>query len=411
MDQHLGTIDPGDFDEAQYLERYPDIAAAVAEGRVASGWVHFNAHGRAEGRQGGIAFDPDFYLRSYPIAVREIAAGAARDALDHYRTRGRGRGFLPGPTAPRPDDAAAPPRFGGFWTDRPDALDLVEGRLELGRITADEAERLRCWIRNGYVVLPRAVARAVVDRVVRDVDRAYAGGFDELLFECHSLRPGYTGWDRRLDAHPSKAVDLHHFSACVREAMFARPITAFLGLLCDSKLLATQSLAFWRGSAQEGHQDSAYVAYTVARQFAASWIALEDVTIGAGELFYYEGSHRFADFLYANRYKSVSEAERHDATQRLPEEIRVHIGTLEDRVRAHGLRKSVFAARKGDALVWHADLVHGGNPISSTVTCKSLVTHYCPKRLAPLFAERVPTQLWEHDGHVCTTSHYGRTRR
>ena len=64
-----------------------------------------------------------------------------------------------------------------------------------------------------------------------------------------------------------------------------------------------------------------------------------------------------------------------------------HVQSLEARAQAAGLAKLPFAARKGDVLVWHADLAHGGNPVSADVTRKSIVTHYCPKHLAPLFTE------------------------
>jgi ectoine hydroxylase-related dioxygenase (phytanoyl-CoA dioxygenase family) len=189
--------------------------------------------------------------------------------------------------------------------------------------------------------------------------------------------------------------------------MFAPKITAFLGLIFESASFASQSLGFLRGSAQEGHQDSAYVVYTLPRQFAASWIALEDVTIGAGELFYYPGSHRFPEFLFGGAYKSVSEARRMGTPEPiLDAEIRAHVAMLETRARKLGLQKEVFAARAGDALIWHSDLVHGGNPVSSEVTRKSFVTHYCPRFAAPVFAEHSPTKLVEHEGHLTTTSHY-----
>jgi hypothetical protein len=44
--------DPGrrDFDEQWYLQSHPDVAAAVREGRFRSGWAHFDACGRREGR-------------------------------------------------------------------------------------------------------------------------------------------------------------------------------------------------------------------------------------------------------------------------------------------------------------------------------------------------------------------------
>ncbi len=390
------------FDEATYLARYKDIADAVADGRIASGWVHYDAHGREEGRKAP-GFDGDFYLRSYPSAGHDIAAGLARDAAEHYLRFGKARGFLPEPEAIRPDDAAPLPRFGGFWADRPDALDAVEGRLEVGQIDAAQAEQMRCWITNGYVILPGAVPPRLVERARKDLDRAYAGGYANLVFECGALGQGHLPWSAALGALPSKALDLHYFSKAMRELMFAPAITAFLALLFESRAFASQSLAYLRGSALDPHQDSAYVAYSIARRFAASWVALEDVTPKAGELFYYEGSHRVADYVYGGRHKSVSEAMRLGAGGDLGREIPGHVELLRERMELGAFARRVFAAKAGDALIWHADLVHGGSPISPDATRKSVVTHYCPKRLAPLFAERVGTPLFEHQGHYVTT--------
>ena len=42
--------DHQDFDEAYYLWRYPDVAAAVANGQFQSGWHHYELYGQAEGR-------------------------------------------------------------------------------------------------------------------------------------------------------------------------------------------------------------------------------------------------------------------------------------------------------------------------------------------------------------------------
>ncbi len=39
------------FDEADYLRRHPDVAAAVAEGRLSSGYAHFVSAGRAAKRR------------------------------------------------------------------------------------------------------------------------------------------------------------------------------------------------------------------------------------------------------------------------------------------------------------------------------------------------------------------------
>jgi ectoine hydroxylase-related dioxygenase (phytanoyl-CoA dioxygenase family) len=407
LDQQAVVDDRDQFDEAAYLRMYPDIEAAVADHREINAWSHYDKHGRGEGRKPN-DFDAEFYLGAYPAARLEIAAGLAATPLQHYLKFGRGRGFLDNAKAPRPTNAAAlQSSFGGLWPDAPNAIDIVQGKLEIGAITAKQADRLRFWMKNGYVILERAIPASIIDAAARDLDRAYAGCFPDLKFECHAVAPGHIAWRREINPHPAKALDIHHVSPAIRNLIFADRIAEFLGLIFEAKTLVSQTLGFLRGSAQEGHQDSAYVVYSIPRQFAATWIALEDVTIGAGELFYYPGSHRFEDFIYHDHYKSVSEAQRMTGDHAMREAVERHVRSLEERAVQNDIPKVPFAAKKGDVFVWHADLVHGGNPVSRVVTRKSIVTHYCPKHLTPLFSENTPTKLWDHKGHRFTTSHYG----
>ena len=55
------------------------------------------------------------------------------------------------------------------------------------------------------------------------------------------------------------------------------------------------------------------------------------------------------------------------------------------------LAQALHAAMcKIDVLFWNADLAHGGAPISSVQTRKSVVTHYCPADVVPIYFERTP---------------------
>jgi len=408
MDIQTIQADPSEFDEAGYLRLYPDVANAIARGVEISGWEHYRNHGHREGRKPS-DLDEAFYLASYPMAALEIRQGRAQSALQHYVKFGKGRGYLPHLRAVRePNPAALPSPFGGLWIDQPNADDIIEGKLELGMISAAQAEQLRFFIQNGYVIIPRAVPAKAVAAARADLERAYAGNIEGALFECGPLGRGVFPWQKEVNDYPAKVMDLHHFSIACRNIMFAQKIATFLGLIFESRAFASQSLGFLRGSAQEGHQDSAYVVYTLPRQFAASWIALEDVTLGAGELFYYRGSHRrITDFLFGGAYKSVSEARRMGTQERtLDKQIQEHLAMLDEQARQLGLEKEVFAARAGDALIWHSDLVHGGAPVSQSATRKSFVTHYCPRFAAPAFAEQIATPLVEHEGHFMTTSYY-----
>lgn len=95
--------------------------------------------------------------------------------------------------------------------------------------------------------------------------------------------------------------------------MFERPAVGF------------QSLYFRWGSQQAVHQDTAFVKVSSPMEFAASWIALEDIKSGSGELEYYIGSHRLDDYCFTgdlNRCRSNRKSVR-PAYQDFTNEARV----------------------------------------------------------------------------------------
>ncbi len=80
------------FDEAFYLERYQDIAEAVAGGGLPSGAYHYQHFGFREERE-PCAVDKAWYCQTYPIAAVELGQGDAFDPVDHWITLGRERGY------------------------------------------------------------------------------------------------------------------------------------------------------------------------------------------------------------------------------------------------------------------------------------------------------------------------------
>lgn len=94
------------FDEDWYLARHPDVAAAVRGGGFASGWDHYDRHGRAEGRLARSTdaartipeadapeqFDEDWYLATYPDVAAEVRRGGLASGWDHYDRFGRAEG-------------------------------------------------------------------------------------------------------------------------------------------------------------------------------------------------------------------------------------------------------------------------------------------------------------------------------
>jgi phytanoyl-CoA dioxygenase PhyH len=285
-------------------------------------------------------------------------------------------------------------RFGGLWTDLSNAPGVIDGKASLGWISAEEAGLLKRWVEDGFVILPRAVPHDLIDALDADVERIWTGTSSDRCFVeyydegsvLHPAGPQYK--DKR-----AKLLDLHGHLESAREVIFSAAIQRFVSLLFERPLLAFQCLYFRWGSRQAIHQDTAFVKVSSPLEFVASWIALEDIQPHSGELEYYKGSHTLPEYLFEGRHKWMP--------TKSPEHGRYH-AALHDRSAELGLERQTFVPRKGDALIWSADLAHGGSQhVVEGLTRKSIVTHYCPIDCDPVYADgRQQPQRIRHGDHA-----------
>src|SRR5262249_1560278 len=152
------------------------------------------------------------------------------------------------------------------------------------------------FIVDGYVIVEKAVPEEIVDAALHDLEKAYNGDDPQQRFECLALGHQFTPWIPEVRDHPAKAIEVHLRSSAIRGTIFSPALSRLLGLIFERRAMASQTLGYYRGSAQGAHQDSAYVSYSLNKNFAASWVALEDAEAGAGELFYFPGSQDVPDF-------------------------------------------------------------------------------------------------------------------
>jgi hypothetical protein len=292
--------------------------------------------------------------------------------------------------------------FEGLWTDRVDALDLVERRARAGQISEYEDDLLRTWIEQGYVVLPGAVSAEVCEHVKTDLANSFANGDERLRVLApgeHFGQPLQAGTDMR----GMRVNDIYVYFESARQALFAEPISRFLTLIFDGGPLLLQSLSFESGSRQGVHQDTAYVEIDPPLALAASWIALEDVQAGSGELVYYEGSHRLPDFLFSGSYKCWH-PERDGQEQHTE-----FADGLSTRAEAAGMELKRLLVKQGDVLIWSGDLAHGGGEVTDeTMTRRSLVGHYCPEWAVPRYFDQFPerSERRRYGRGVYASTHY-----
>ncbi len=383
------------FDETWYLAHNHDVARAIAAGVFPSAYQHWVSSGRQEGRSAppgfdeNALFDPAFYMLSYPEVADEIAEGKAADAQDHFAAIGRFRGYLPNGFAPRPNPK---PGSAGFWTDAEDALDEAVGRMATGQVSAETADLLHHWIRYGYVILPHALPAALIDPAAAVLRAAFAGSLPGARFDCPAISPyGLVPWAPALHTQPARAMDLHWLSAPVRELLFTPPVRQFVELVFGRTVLASRSHGVLHGFPQDYHRDVTTVPFSMPLRSVACCIALD--RSDAGLVTYFPGSHKLPAQLFGGSRHSVGEARRVLPRRALLEAEKEQEAALALQLRESCLPAQEFRPRKGDVLIWHPALVHGGmsGPDHATIT-----THFCPRGIVPLGFEGVGGTLRWH---------------
>ena len=126
-----------------------------------------------------------------------------------------------------------------------------------------------------------------------------------------------------------------------------------------------QTLNFMRGTEQPLHADSVHFDSQPSGWMCGVWVALEEIGATQGPLVVLPGSHRVAPGTFA--------AMRADGGERF--DMAAYERALDSDCAA--LRTEEFHASVGDAVVWHADLAHGGAPVLDPASTRwSQVTHY-----------------------------------
>jgi len=279
--------------------------------------------------------------------------------------------------------------FGGLWTDRRDAKEVIELRHLQGELQLEDFERLTHFVERGFVILEGAIPVELCDLLASELVALFKEGSNDAVYQAPDSAPFVaTPIPKGLDPERMKVVDYFAVSEVASKVLASPEVTHFLTLLFESQPLCFQSLTFEKGSQQGFHQDTAYVVIDKPLEFAASWIALEDIEVGSGELMYLDGSHNLPDWKFGGNSKHWDQNVHGD------EEHEEWAKSLIRRSEELGLEKKFFHPKKGDVLIWAADLVHGGSPIGShELTRRSIVGHYCPQERIPNYFRYLPDRV------------------
>ena len=234
------------------------------------------------------------------------------------------------------------PAGAGPWALRPDYR--YDDRYRSA--TADLQQLADAFHTDGYVVIPDLVptANVLAARSAGEAEYARRGPDTERVTDAWRWRAGV----RDLATQPA-TMELVTF-------LFGRRAVPF------------QTLTFRTGTEQRAHADTIHFDTLPAGFTCGVWVALEDVDDDQGPLVVHPGSHRVPPSYPEDL--GLSPGDDRDGFDR---------GGYEDAVAAQvdGLPARRLPVAQGTAVVWAADLVHGGAPVNRPGSTRwSQVTHF-----------------------------------
>lgn len=228
------------------------------------------------------------------------------------------------------------------WVESP----FFEWHLSNMDISSSREELARSYRRDGYLALPFDLPdfEQTAQRIVRN------------------LAPRYGG-ERRLQ-------DAWTFDDDVRRIAVHEPILDVLRFLYGREPIPFQTLNFPIGTEQPLHCDAAHFNSVPERFMCGVWVALEDVDSDNGPLEYVPGSHRLPCYHYSELGVVGSE-------DRGRSERDVYGRLWQALPGAAGLSRKTLEVPQGRAIIWAANLLHGGIPQRDRQRSRhSQVTHY-----------------------------------
>jgi hypothetical protein len=149
-------------------------------------------------------------------------------------------------------------------------------------------------------------------------------------------------------------------------------VLTLLSDLYGRRAFPFQTLNFPVGTQQHFHSDSVHFSSCPERFMAGVWVALEDIDSDNGPLLYYPGSHKLP--VFTNEHLAVNPPQDGpNPYSHYP----LYMNAWRAIVDALGLKPLEFHAKKGQALIWSANLLHGGAAQKDLARTRySQVTHY-----------------------------------
>ncbi len=236
-------------------------------------------------------------------------------------------------------------------------------------VTEHEKTQLASFAETGYLLVKNAIPHSLCDSAVQE--------YEELIGRNAVLREHAAKYGRIPNAHT--------FSKSVKR-IFTQSSEAlrYQDLLFGYETSVYTCLYFKYGTQQPIHRDVPVFHTAPDNFYFGVWYALEDASIDNGALEAYPGGHRITTI---DRY-AMAARHTNDASSIHPSDSPlwgVYQNAVREECEAAGLKKVSLEMEKGDVLIWHPLLPHGGGKIFKEGRTRHSVVYHVVPRGCPVY--------------------------
>ena len=236
-------------------------------------------------------------------------------------------------------------------------------------ISRDLKKKAKFFIDNGYLIIKNVINDKFVSSLVADFNKIINSNEykkNPKYFHYNSSPRIVEGWKQ---------------SNYIKKLCFQNEVVSFLNFVYGRKPVPISTINFLKGTEQPLHSDYIHFGSTPELYLAGAWYALEDVDENNGPLTICPKSNKLSTVDFTDLNLKIPKS-----TNELKANYTIYEQYLGEIIKEKKLKKKKINLKKGDVLIWAANLLHGGSKIrKKNRTRLSQVIHYHFKNLNKIY--------------------------
>jgi ectoine hydroxylase len=240
----------------------------------------------------------------------------------------------------------------GPWLDQPISEERIKQSPSFEGFSRDIQAQLLQWPEKGFLVVPGFFERPYIDEAEQSIEAGLSK-------------------KKQQEYRSNRLVNTYKTNPAINRIFRDSALLKLLSFILGKEIAPFQTLNFYRSGSQLAHSDAVHLTTAPLGYSIGVWVALEDIQPGCGEFFFYPGSHKLKYVMNSDYHTG------HNGFKLGKESHGNYEKKIADIIREKALEFETFLPKKGDIIIWHANLLHGSLPIKDTsLTRKSLIMHY-----------------------------------